>query len=97
MLEVRNLLNVLSILYILQILNFLLGKYQLVFTLLVGESKFFLEMLHLLDENLFVLEPLLKDRILFFFSLEVEFKQQVVLLEGWVGCWLTVQGLSNIV
>jgi hypothetical protein len=84
MFQIRNLFCILSKFHILQILNLLLSKNKLIFAMLISGSKLFLEIFHLLNENLFVFESLLQNLILFFLSLEVKFKQEFVLLRGGV-------------
>ena len=61
MLEIGDLLGILPELDVLQVLDLLLGHDQLVLALLIGSSEFLLEVLHLLDEQFLVAEPLLED------------------------------------
>lgn len=80
MFEIGYLLRILPKLHILKILDLLLSQDQLVFALLVCSSKLLLKMFHLLYEQFFVPESLLKDKVLLLLSLEVELQQDLVLL-----------------
>ena len=66
MFEVSDLLSILPVLNILQVPHFFFGKQQFVFALFIGKCEFFLEVFHLLYEDLFVLEPFLKSGVLYF-------------------------------
>lgn len=94
MFEIGDLLRILPKLHILKVLDLLLGQDQLIFTLLVGCSKFLLEMFHLLDEQFLVTQPLLKDKVLLLLALEVELQKDLVLLLRWLGVGLGGEGLE---
>ena len=93
MFEVGNLLGILPKLNILKILDLLLGQDQLVFALLVGRSEFLLEVLHLLDEQFLVPQPLLEDKVLLLLALEVELEKDLVLLLRGLGVCFGGKGL----
>lgn len=90
MFEIGDLLSILPKLDILKILDLLLCKDQLIFALLIGCGKFLLKMFHLLYEQFFVSEPLLKDKVLLLLSFEVELKKDLVVLLG--GLWVQFRG-----
>jgi hypothetical protein len=84
--EISDLLSVLSELDILQVLHSLLGKHEVVFALLVSNRHFFLEALHLLDEDLLVPQPLLKYQVLLPLTLQLELEKRLVFLLAALSC-----------